>query len=306
MFHNSADDMILTRIARALAVLTLAFIAVSANAQQQSAQTTAASADTTHSAIPDDNLAYPVLITVPNFSFNGSGFYLNTDNGTFLVTAKHVLFEPKTEKEPNRKLRSTVIDALSYLKEPSDLRPNIFEFNLSVLEIKAHPTQDVAVVKIAAIAEKSAAGAPGRATLLPGVLTKATSVIGILDVGPDVIKPFDQILVGNDVIVFGYPTSLGLKELAQLDPMRPLLRRGLVAGQNLDKRSIVLDCPVYPGNSGGPVIEVDPEGLGYRLWVVGVVSEFVPFADSGKYISMLSNSGYSIATPMGFVLELTQ
>jgi hypothetical protein len=79
-----------------------------------------------------------------------------------------------------------------------------------------------------------------------------------------------------------------------------------VAGQNLEKRSIVLDCPVYPGNSGGPAIEVDPEGLGYRLRVVGVVSEFVPFADSAKYISMLSNSGYSIATPMDFVLELTQ
>jgi hypothetical protein len=64
------------------------------------------------------------------------------------------------------------------------------------------------------------------ASVLPGVRIKAVNSKGIVGVGPDVIKLFDQILVGNNVILFGYPTSLELKELAQLDPMRPLLRRG--------------------------------------------------------------------------------
>jgi hypothetical protein len=141
---------------------------------------------------------------------------------------------------------------------------------------------------------------------LPGVQTNAVSANGIVGVSPDTIKQFDQILVGNNVIVFGYPTSLELKELAQLDPLRPLLRRGLVAGQNLDRRSIVLDCPVYPGNSGGPVLEIDPVGLGYRTSIIGVVSQFVPFAESAKFFTMVTNSGYSIATPMDFVLELTR
>src|ERR1035437_6546772 len=42
-------------------------------------------------AIPDDNLAYPVLISVGNGS-SGSGFFLNTNNAVYLVTSKHVLF----------------------------------------------------------------------------------------------------------------------------------------------------------------------------------------------------------------------
>jgi hypothetical protein len=298
MFHILFDGLTPARVAVTSASFMLAFIGLSPSAEPQSIQTKPASTVTTHRAIPDDNLAYPVLIT--GDSFTGSGFYLNRDNGTFLVTAKHVLFDLATGR-----LRSTVVEVRSYSKDPSDINPNIFVLNLSALEIKGHPTKDVVVVKVAAIDEKATDCAPCQAKFLPGVLPKATSVNGIVGVGPSVIKLFDQILVGNDVIVFGYPTSLQLKELGQLDPMRPLLRRGLVAGQNLDKRSIVLDCPVYPGNSGGPVIEVDPEGLGYRLWVVAVISEFVPFADSAKYFSMLSNSGYSVATPMDFVLEIT-
>lgn len=45
-------------------------------------------------ALPDDNLAYPVLITLKNST--GSGFYVNTNTGMYLVTAKHVLFDPVT------------------------------------------------------------------------------------------------------------------------------------------------------------------------------------------------------------------
>ncbi len=44
--------------------------------------------------IPDDNLAYPVLVTVKSNGAtvsSGSGIYLNTDSATYFVTAKHVL-----------------------------------------------------------------------------------------------------------------------------------------------------------------------------------------------------------------------
>jgi hypothetical protein len=278
----------------------IAFITTVANAQQQSIETQPATSAPTHRSIPDDNLGYPVLITGINFT--GSGFYMNTNDNTFLVTAKHVLFDRKTGK-----LLSNTVEVRSYSRDPADRNPNIFELDLSALEVKAHAAQDIAVVKIANFGEeKPTASAPAQLTFLPGVQIKALSSNGIVGVDQSGVKLFDHILVGNNVILFGYPTSLELKELSQLDPMRPLLRRGLVAGQNLEKRSVVLDCPVYPGNSGGPVVEMDPEGLGYRLFVIGVVSEFVPFADSAKYFSMVSNSGYSIATPMDFVLELTR
>jgi len=79
-----------------------------------------------------------------------------------------------------------------------------------------------------------------------------------------------------------------------------------VAGTNPQKRSIVLDCPSYPGNSGGPVVELDKEGFQTHFNVIGVVSQYVPFADSGRSFMMLSNSGYSIVTPMDFVLDLVK
>ena len=41
--------------------------------------------------IPDDNLAYPVLISRDNKGV-ASGFYLNNGKEVYFVTAKHVLF----------------------------------------------------------------------------------------------------------------------------------------------------------------------------------------------------------------------
>ena len=64
------------------------------------------------------------------------------------------------------------------------------------------------------------------------------------------------------------------------------------------------------GNSGGPVLEIDHEGLGVAFKIIGVISEYVPFADAavGRSLafSIFSNSGYSIATPMDFVLDLVK
>jgi hypothetical protein len=71
------------------------------------------------------------------------------------------------------------------------------------------------------------------------------------------VKTFDQVLIGNDVIMYGYPTSLGLANILQLNPDRPLLRKGIVAGKNLQQHTLILDCPIYQGNSGGPIFEID-------------------------------------------------
>jgi hypothetical protein len=72
------------------------------------------------------------------------------------------------------------------------------------------------------------------------------------------------------VILYGYPGSPGIPNNPQLDPSRPLLRRGLVAGRDQQNRSIIVDGG-DPGNDGCPVFEIDPEGYGYSL--IGVVSD---------------------------------
>jgi S1-C subfamily serine protease len=214
-------------------------------------------------ALPDDNLAYPVLIAFKGST--GSGFFLNVNGAVFLITAKHVLFDPNTQK-----LRENQTELLSYSKDPSDQKNNLIALDFEALQAEN---------------------------------------LGIVGVSIENVKTFDQVLIGNDVLVFGYPTSLGLQAQPQLDLHRPLLRKGIVAGQNLQRKSIVLDCPVYQGNSDGPVIQVESKNLLEKHFsVIEVIGEFVPFVDQGQRSTFitLNNSGYSIATPMDFVMELAK
>jgi hypothetical protein len=282
-------------------------------------------------AIPDDNLAYPVLIIVVILSYV-SVLFQKTSDSVYLVTAKHVLFNTSNQ------LLSPNLDLLSYSKDPADLTKNRFTIDLTILQmsgdVKPHPTQDVAVVRLFRFAPQPApipavqsgvapatqpsvppAIQPGEASgpqmmfPLPGVTVQNMSPLGTVGVALESIKTFDQVLAGNEVVLFGFPSSLALQALQQLDPTRPLLRKGIVAGTNPDKKSIILDCPSYPGNSGGPVLEIDHDGFQIKLRIIGVVNQFVPFIQTGGSqtfaMQIASNSGYSIITPMDFVLELT-
>jgi hypothetical protein len=256
-------------------------------------------------AIPDDNLAYPVLITLKNGNA-GSGFFLNCGTAVYLVTAKHVLFDPATQK-----LLDVSADLLSYSRDPADSTRNLQTLDLSTLQkdgnIKPHPSEDVVVIKVFTT-ERATSGS--LLTVVPGVIIKEQSKGGVLGVALDNVKTLDQVLTGNEVMVFGYPISLGLQQLPKLDVQHPLLRKGIVAGINREKRSIILDCPSYFGNSGGPVLEVDRELFKTSFKIIGVISQYVPFVDTGVsktfMMQMASNSGYSIATPMEFVLELVK
>jgi hypothetical protein len=101
-------------------------------------------------ALPDDNLAYPVLIAFKGST--GSGFFLNVNGAVFLITAKHVLFDPNTQK-----LRENQTELLSYSKDPSDQKNNLIALDFEALQaenaIKTHTVQDVVVVKIGDIKE---------------------------------------------------------------------------------------------------------------------------------------------------------
>jgi hypothetical protein len=124
------------------------------------------------------------------------------------------------------------------------------------------------------------------------------------------VKRFDEVLVSNAVYVFGYPKSLGLPHIPQLDYARPLLRSGIVAGKNEARRAIIIDCLVYPGNSGGPVVEIAHEAPGLRLRVIGVAIEYVPAVTSweqnGQKHYNIAHSGYSVVTSMDPVLSLIE
>ena len=249
-------------------------------------------------ALPDDNLAYPVLITLRNGD-SGSGFFVTSETDGYLVTAKHVLFNMNTGL-----LLDMAFEVLSYSRDVSDETPNVFTVDTTKLaanSIIKHPVADIVVVKVFTIDSKH----PDLFGIPQGVTINKLAKLGIVGLSKGNIKNFADVLVGNQVFLFGYPTSLALQEMPEIDPRRPLLRKGIVAGKNLSTHSIILDCPAYFGNSGGPVIEVDEEGLTLRRFlVIGVVNKYVPYKDGGRTFAILANSGYSVITPMDYVLEL--
>lgn len=318
--------------------------------------------------LPDNNLSYPVLITLSNNS-TGSGFYLNSGDRYFLVTARHVLFnmpplkiekkvsilgnkilpsnidkvrynnfEEKLEfegqmtqdelttlldwaqddklkkiileiyKESQYNLKATSAQLLSYSSDINDPEKNIIEVNLSKLlslkKLKYSKNHDIAVIEIGSVKEN------GKIALID-VVVKNLSKSGLISTKKEQFKKYKDILIGNEIFVFGFPTSLGLRNIPQIDYERSLLRKGIIAGVNNKTKSIIIDCPIYFGNSGGPVIEAERIDLlttNYRN--IGIISQFVPFVEIINNVTQnyqninVSNSGYAVVVPIDFVLEL--
>jgi hypothetical protein len=259
--------------------------------------------------IPDDNLSYPVLVTVKSNGMtvsSGSGIYLYSDTAAYFVTAKHVLAmtlpDPKTGQI---QFPNATVELLSYSADRPDSKRNIISLSIATLKqsgaIKPHATRDVLVIKMGAIAALD--NGTQQINFVPGIIRLESGGAGILAARLEAIRKFDQVLVGNDAVLYGYPASLGLPNTRQFDPLRPLLRRASIAGQDIEQRTLIIDGPVYRGNSGGPVFEINPENP-VQFLLVGILTQFIPLTESTPDFTMLLNSGYSIAEPMDFVLEL--
>src|SRR5262245_59773428 len=97
----------------------------------------------------------------------------------------------------------------------------------------------------------------------------------------DDLLPFDKVAIGTDILMGGYPKSLGLPSKNQYNFDRPLLRKGIVAGKTYELGNIIVDCASYGGNSGGPIFaenQIIRDGRiekSYKL--IGLVSGFVPY-----------------------------
>lgn len=279
-------------------------------------------------AIPDNNLGYPVRISLSGCSngitsIEASGFFLNTGSADYLVTARHVLFRESQGVPQNqtRPPQCNQADLLSYSANPKERIPNRFQLNLRELwkegYVRAHPTHDVAAVKIgvfrpvSGLKTKGIKGRnPGVVSSLPGVKFLSRAPSGMLSVGLDAVGRLGSVLVANNIYIMGYPASIGIRKTPQVDYSVPLLRKGIVSALNYGKKTIILDCFVAQGNSGGPVLEVSRMGLQTHFAIIGVVSQFVPAVETwvnttlSYYNMQFHNSGYTVAEPMDFVLQL--
>jgi len=194
-------------------------------------------------------------------------------------------------------LRNEVITLYSYDLKDEKFSIHELEVELTKLlkngQIKYDPSHDVAYAKIGIRKEINGVN---KVAYLEGVTKKrGTSLYGL---EKNNFKLLNDVNVGNQVFVFGYPTSI-TEVNPWLDIKLPLLRKGIVAGKNEELKAIILDCPVYFGNSGGLVIEVGEIKGVYYYKAIGLISEYVPFESN-----WFQNSGYSIVVPMDFVQEL--
>lgn len=253
--------------------------------------------------MPDNNLGYPVLIRVGTST--GSGFYFRTDAGVFLVSALHVFFYREKSKI---QIKGGVAHLSSYGPNPETNKRIVLAIDLTKTPVRTNKLRDVVVIEIGKVT------GTGKWSYGNGVVALASGAPqeGIVVVPRSSLKLFNDVLISNEVFVMGYPSSLGVGT-NQIEPHRPLLRKGIVAGKNHERKTIILDCPVYFGNSGGLVIEVSEKNVGHREFIViGIISQFIPFVEelTSKQLGYTNrnyeNSGYSIAVPVDTIIRLTR
>lgn len=257
-------------------------------------------------AIPDNNLVYPLLISLANGT-TGSGFQLKDGDRVLVVTAKHVLFDDKGN------LRAGNADVICQTADIDDDTVTTFGCDLGSMLLSGnvfkHPSRDVAGFLIGTTQANADGGYI--TTGIEGVTLKSKGNSEVVSVSAhDTVKFLKEVLISNDVFLYGYPSSLGLRQSPQFDYTKPLLRKGIVANVYKKEGTIILDCPVYYGNSGGAVVQVTHHKLETHHHVIGVVSQFIPYSETWKNLSNriehteISNSGYSVAVPMDFVFEM--
>jgi hypothetical protein len=263
-------------------------------------------------AVPINHTDFPVLLMLGNGTV-GSGFFVAYGTNLFLVTAKHVLSHVETVgNNPTNVLNASEVTCTYIRHGTTNDSEGKLILNLSNLDrdkqIKLHATRDVAAIRLGYFPDPSDTKVVRYPK--PYVSYFLDSVEGIAQAESKALKTFEEIFIGNEVYLYGYPTAVTMPLKGMLDPTRPLLRRGVIADKNHKSKLIILDCPSYHGNSGGPVIESEnlPHGTSYR--VVGIMVQWVPAIEIWQNMphqyqnQTFLNSGYSIVEPMDFAIEL--
>lgn len=258
---------------------------------------------------PQDYLTFPVLVELEN-NQAASGFYIVKNKAVFFVSARHVFLEE--DKKNNTFILTSNTALLKSCSFGINLTSNKkITLDLNRLYSKGYiiynKLYDIVVVKIANFINGVVFEGVEGATI-----HRTEGAFSLLPM--DNIKKYEEVIIGSEVFVFGYPSSIGIKELPQIDFSKPLIRKGIVAGKNEKTRTIILDCPIDFGNSGSPVLECETV-YENNNWVpkytpIGLVTGFVPFIEETintryKFRNYrVENSGYSIVTPIDTVLEL--
>ena len=247
-----------------------------------------------------DQILGSVVYLKNSFNVHGSGILISDSLNVFLVTAKHNLYN-----EDDTKFASS-LTVFSYNTNPySASETQIFEVGvksakkLNLLIESSDDRDDITVVFLG----KRLSTKLNNYILQPPNYVKPNNTeleICTYDRHRNSIIPYNDILIGSNILIIGYPASIGSNKHPQINPFRPLAHLGNVAGRYDQSKTIILACPVYRGNSGGPVFQANKTwGGGYgSAPLIGIISEFIPYDE--YYL----NSGYSVAQPFSKVGDI--
>jgi hypothetical protein len=260
--------------------------------------------------LPANNLNYPVRILAGTSS--GSGFIVATESeNIYLITAKHVLYyQDQNTKEFILYDKKIKIICNTFIEPYIYKEPRIYELDIQKLildnNFALHSDQDILVIKFGK-REGS------KINFLSGVSITQEAEGSIVTYELIGARKFNDVTISNEVFILGYPVSLSSPEMKQINYNLPLVRKGIVAGKNFENKTLILDCPVYGGNSGGLALEINLEtttGI-VQAHLIGVVVQFVPFVEQWQntkfptlYNTNYQNSGYSIVLPVDFITDL--
>ena len=232
--------------------------------------------------ISTNNFSFATFLSVDFGESSGSGFRLIHNETTFIVTAKHVVFNKET-------LRTNLwIKSRNFFGEPQDgysakvtlSNDNVFTFdNLDIVLIKMLPQFEYEVEY------------PGNNDISFATL--------------DDVVLYDAIQIAKNIFLIGFPSSLTVDDFYEVD--RPLLRTGIIAGKNISNNTFVIDSLAYYGVSGGPIVQTDEQN---NIRIIGIASRYVPFITEwrNRHESSFSrqdffNSGYAVCIPMDRIVE---
>lgn len=247
----------------------------------------------------------------------GSGFMIiDSLNNVYLITARHILHAITPRGQFTTNFIDSVLN-ISYYSRDTEIDPlntlmvNLYGLTQNNLIKWPQDGSDILVARIGSTVDSTS-------------LIYYNQFVSKADTTARPINPIDYpylwrfgddlVNVGNEIYIVGFPTSLNLPPHYIFD--RPLLRRGILAARYRSTNTLIIDCPSFPGNSGGPVFQT-LEGPIYNnrrldgFLVIGIVVAVLPYHDLWQnvryrgYVNIdLANSGYSIVEPIQKALDL--
>jgi S1-C subfamily serine protease len=226
----------------------------------------------------------------------GSGVFVGDGENVFLVTATHVLFGGFGSTN----LVTDLMIITSGTTDAEDQGQYKFVCSLRGLRkagrVLSSTNRDVTVVHL--FTRNASITNANVTTLGEFGLALELARSPYFSLGTNILGTTSQVRVGHEVFIFGYPLSLLGRDYFRFDPMRPLVRKGIVSGKNGYNGTIILDAVTWAGNSGGPAVESFHPGINvteFRL--IGIVTQSILTPDG-------QNSGYTIIEPVEVVREM--